>query len=162
MDRQGIKIKTEQRLFMKMNGLGCWFVELTSVTNHAWESVLNSIQETRGRMLMPMDLWEWYCVRISLIILRPGPFHVRQSIEKKKWNEHCFLSLKYRHRMCSVQPCMNIKNHKYRNYRKTKAFIREQLTLETGLYSYFVSIFDHIAVTDSKRPQYSPVLIHSI
>lgn len=43
---------------MKMNGLGCWFVELTSVTNHAWASVLNSIQVTYGRMLMPIDLGE--------------------------------------------------------------------------------------------------------
>lgn len=90
MDRQGIEIKTKQGLFMKMNGLGCCFVELT-VTNHAWASVLNSIQATRGRMLMPMDLGRvtlyqvkpaslcciqrcnLYCI---LPILRSGPFHV--------------------------------------------------------------------------------------
>lgn len=58
MDRQGIEIKNEQGLFMKMNSLGCWFVELTLVTNHAWASVLNSIQVTRGHMLVPMDLGE--------------------------------------------------------------------------------------------------------
>ena len=53
-----MEIKIEQGLFMKMNGFGCWFVELTLVTNHAWASVLNSIQAARGHMLMLMDLRE--------------------------------------------------------------------------------------------------------
>lgn len=90
---------------MKMNGSGCWFVELTLVTNHAWAPVLNSIDATHGRMLTLMDLGEWYCIRISLHvslcciqrcnlycmppILRPGPFHVSYFNGEKKENEQC-------------------------------------------------------------------------
>ena len=83
---------------MKMNGLGCWFVELT-VTNRAWAPVLNSIQATHGRV--PMDpgrvtLYQdkpfSHCLLHSemssvpytaRLILRPGAFTVLQWRKNK-------------------------------------------------------------------------------
>lgn len=39
-----------------MNGWGCSFIELGLMTNHAWASAVDSIQGTRGRMLMDLEI----------------------------------------------------------------------------------------------------------
>lgn len=40
-------------------------MELALAADHAWASASNPIQATRGCVLMPMDLGEWQCIRIS-------------------------------------------------------------------------------------------------